>query len=68
MNVTDHAMENQCRHYTTDMVIYKAVCRAGVHVRTLVGGVNRGWANRMPCFRSNHSDIDCPCRCFDRER
>jgi hypothetical protein len=40
----------ECKHFVG---VQHALCGAGVHLRTLVGGPDLGWALRIPCFARN---------------
>lgn len=63
-----------CKHYTPNVLIARAVYSGTkkrkypfhrclhperVNVRELVGGPDKGWMKRIPCFSRNKSPVEC---------
>jgi len=47
-----------CQYFTG---IQNKLCKAGVEIRTLVGGPDFGWATRLPCMLSHGERCEVTC-------
>lgn len=57
-----------CVHYNGAInPVTKGICRAGVNIRTLVGGPQEGWLTRLPCHPMPREAVNgerCSCDKF----
>ena len=50
--------KDTCIHYSAN-VFRRGECDKNINVRNLVGGDDKGWLGRTPCFTKHKSDIVC---------
>ncbi len=65
---TPNEREHRIRKEMTDCIHFSGIqherCKAGIHVRELVGGSDFGWAARLPCLGMDAAkcEVECPSR------
>jgi len=58
-------IKNACKNFNGFGIMEDGrKCKAGLVIRSMVGGGIDGWTKRAPCIASNQTDIVCTKQCF----